>query len=132
MATLEANAHEEYKRRIVAAGVADTVITTLFGPEWPNQPVRALRNRVVSEWADHKREDLPAADSAQSIGRTWLGEQEYVMPKFSVMLPTPETSGDFEEMVLAPGESAGLGGTNHPTQVCRVEWRVTPRVGWSC
>ena len=30
------------------------------------------------------------------------------MPKFSAILPTPETTGDFEEMCLAAGESAGL------------------------
>jgi enoyl-[acyl-carrier protein] reductase II len=30
------------------------------------------------------------------------------MPKFSAVLPTPDTTGDFEEMCLAAGESAGL------------------------
>ena len=30
------------------------------------------------------------------------------MPKFAAVLSTPETSGDFEEMCLAAGESAGL------------------------
>lgn len=30
------------------------------------------------------------------------------MPKFSALLPTPDTTGDFEEMCLIAGESAGL------------------------
>jgi hypothetical protein len=30
------------------------------------------------------------------------------MPKFAAILPTPETTGDFEEMCLAAGESAAL------------------------
>ena len=30
------------------------------------------------------------------------------MPKFSAVLPVPGTTGDFEEMCLAAGESAGL------------------------
>ncbi len=30
------------------------------------------------------------------------------MKKFSALLPTPDTSGDFEEMCLAADESAGL------------------------
>lgn len=30
------------------------------------------------------------------------------MPRFSAILPTPETSGDFEEMCLPAGESAAL------------------------
>ena len=33
---------------------------------------------------------------------------DYRMPKFSAILPTPETTGDFEEMCLAAGEGAGL------------------------
>jgi enoyl-[acyl-carrier protein] reductase II len=37
-----------------------------------------------------------------------MGGEEYIMPKFSAFLPTPETSGDFEEMCMAVGESAGL------------------------
>ena len=32
------------------------------------------------------------------------------MPKFSAALPTPQTSGDFEEMCLAAGRSVGLVG----------------------
>jgi hypothetical protein len=30
------------------------------------------------------------------------------MPKFAAILPTPETTGDFEEMCLAAGESVAL------------------------
>jgi enoyl-[acyl-carrier protein] reductase II len=30
------------------------------------------------------------------------------MPKFSAALPTPETTGDFEEMCLAAGRGVGL------------------------
>ncbi len=33
---------------------------------------------------------------------------DYVMPKFSAFPPTPETTGNFEEMMLLGGESAGL------------------------
>ena len=53
-------------------------------------------------------EDAAAADPPQSIGTTVLGGQEYVMPKFSAILPTPETRGDFDEMCLAAGESAAV------------------------
>jgi enoyl-[acyl-carrier protein] reductase II len=37
-----------------------------------------------------------------------IGGHEYAMPKFSAILPTPETTGDFEEVCLAAGESAAL------------------------
>jgi NAD(P)H-dependent flavin oxidoreductase YrpB (nitropropane dioxygenase family) len=42
------------------------------------------------------------------IGQTVLGGQTIPLPKFSALLPTPETSGDFEEMCLIAGEGAGL------------------------
>jgi nitronate monooxygenase len=108
LASVEANAHREYKQRVVAATAKDVVRTCIFGPEWPDQPMRVLRNRVVDEWSGRNDKVTPTAVGASFIGRTSLGGQEYPMPKFSAVLPTPETSGDFEEMCLPAGESAGL------------------------
>ncbi len=108
VATRESNAHEEHKRRILAATEADTLVTTLFGPEWPDAPTRVLRNRVVNEWAGREHEVAYTSDPSQSIGRTTFLGEEYVMPKFCAFLPTPDTTGDFEEMFLVAGESAGL------------------------
>lgn len=108
VASEESNAHEEYKNRIVGAGVSDVTKTHLFGPEWPDQPMSVIRNRVVSEWSGRDSKTPSPPDSTEYIGRTSIGGQEYPMPKFSAILPTPETSGDFEEMCLAAGESAGL------------------------
>lgn len=106
VASPEAYAHAEYKSRIVAAGVDGTAMQTIFGPEWPGAPARALRNRVVREWAG--REDEIPPGTGGTIGQTLVGGQPYVMPKFSAILPTPDTSGDFEEMCMVAGESAGL------------------------
>jgi len=108
IATPEANAHPEYKRRIVGAGPDDTVLTHIFGPEWPDGRMRVLRNRVVEEWRGRDERTPPQPEPPQFIGSTPLGGVEYRMPKFSCMLPTPETTGDLEEMCLAAGESAAL------------------------
>jgi NAD(P)H-dependent flavin oxidoreductase YrpB (nitropropane dioxygenase family) len=108
VASQEANAHQEYNRRIVSATTMDTVRTTIFGPEWPHEPVRVMRNRVVNEWAGRVDEVLYSTDPAQSIGHTVLGGQQVSLPKFSALPPIPETTGDFEEMCLLAGESAGL------------------------
>jgi enoyl-[acyl-carrier protein] reductase II len=94
--------------RIVAAEAGDTVFTLIFGPEWPDGRVRTLRNRVVDEWRGRDDRTPPQPEPAVCIGTTRLGEVEYRMPKFSAMLPTPETSGDFEEMCLLAGESAAV------------------------
>lgn len=108
VASQEAYAHDEYKRRIVAASAEDIARTALFGPEWPDQPMRVIRNRVVREWAGRDHKTPPASDPPHIIGRTVLLGQAYTMPQFSAILPTPDTTGDFEEMCLAAGESAGL------------------------
>src|SRR5215472_9291501 len=108
VATVESNAHDEYKRRITEATEEDIGRTCIFGPEWPNAPMRVIRNRVVREWEGNEAKTPPQPDPPQTIGKTMLGGQEYSMPKFAAILPTPETSGDFDEMCLAAGESAAL------------------------
>src|SRR5215468_5199982 len=108
IASQEANAHQEYKRRVVAARESDIARTCLFGPEWPDAPMRVIRNRVVNEWTGRDTKTPPQPDPPEFIGTTRHGDQEYRMPKFAAILPTPETTGDFEEMCLAAGESAGL------------------------
>lgn len=108
VASIEAYAHTEYKRRIVAAQVSDTIRTTIFGPEWPHQLARVIHNRVVNEWMTHEDEIVYASEPGEFIGQTMLGGQQVPLPKFSAILPMPGTTGDFEEMCLVAGESAGL------------------------
>ncbi len=108
VASEEAYAHDEYKRRIVAATAANTVRTTIFGPEWPHQLTRVIRNRVVNEWITREDEVVYASEPTEFIGQTILAGKPVPLPKFSALLPTPETTGDFEEMCFVGGESAGL------------------------
>ncbi|HXE74863.1 MAG TPA: nitronate monooxygenase [Candidatus Xenobia bacterium] len=108
IASREAYAHAEYKRRVVAASVDDITRTHIFGVEWPDQPMKVIANRVVREWAGRTERTPPSPQPPQFIGRTKMGGQDYPMPKYSSFLPTPDTEGDFEEMCLAAGESAGL------------------------
>lgn len=108
VASQEAYAHDEYKQRIVAARVSDTIRTTIFGPEWPYEQIRVIRNRVVNEWASRESEVSYTSEPAEAIGQTMLGDQLMVLPKFSALPPIPETIGDFEEMCFVAGESAGL------------------------
>ena len=110
VASTEAGASAQYKARLIAAQEGDTVTTTMFGPEYPNRPYRVLRNRVVNEFAG--QEDLIAdpAPPPAIIGKTLLFpltlRQPYEMPKFSAIVPTPDTVGDFEEMGMPAGDGA--------------------------
>jgi NAD(P)H-dependent flavin oxidoreductase YrpB (nitropropane dioxygenase family) len=111
LASAEAFAHEEYKRRILAAKVDETARHFIFGPEFPDASTRGLRNRLVREWEG--RDDPPpykvaAADDLPIIGQATLFGQSFPMRRFTGIPPTPEVSGDFEEMNLLAGESVGL------------------------
>lgn len=103
VACAESPAHPEWKRRIVAATADDTVITRLFGPEWPDAPMRVIRNRAVARAEGASAGAGPAAP----VGHTRLFGQTYDMPPASAVLPTTETTGDLDEMCLAAGASVG-------------------------
>jgi len=110
LASFEANAHPEYKDRVIAAGVEDTARHLIFGPEFPDAPTRGLRNRIVREW--ERRDDPPpykvvSESELPVIGQARLFGQEFPMKRFCGFPPTPEFSGDLEEMSLLAGESVG-------------------------
>lgn len=110
LASFEANAHPKYKDRVVAAGVEDTARHLIFGPEFPDASTRGLRNRIVREWQGRDRwppykvvpdSELPV------IGQACLYGQQFPMKRFCGFPPTPEFTGDLEEMSLLAGESVG-------------------------
>ncbi len=106
LASQESNAHLEYQRRVIeATNTRDTVVTTLFGPEHPGEPVRCLRNRAVQR----------GGEAPDVIGHTLLGGAPYAMPGYSAIPPTRDTVGDFEEMCLAAGGESAASITDLPT-----------------
>jgi NAD(P)H-dependent flavin oxidoreductase YrpB (nitropropane dioxygenase family) len=107
LASEEAHAHPEYKARVLQACLGETTRTTLFGPEMPGQMMRVLRNRVVNQWGDRPETAIQSPEAQSTIGSTTINGCSMPVPKFSIILPTPEMSGDFEEMCLTMGESSG-------------------------
>src|SRR5262245_11819919 len=110
IASFEANAHPQYKDRVVAAGVEDTARHFIFGPEFPDASTRGLRNRIVREW--ERRDDPPpykvvSESELPVIGHARLFGQEFPMKRFCGFPPTPEFMGDLEEMSLLAGGSVG-------------------------
>jgi NAD(P)H-dependent flavin oxidoreductase YrpB (nitropropane dioxygenase family) len=122
VASREAYAHAAYKARIVAAGDQSTVTTTMFGPEYPGRPYRVLRNRVVDEFAGRESSIPTPPPPPETIGTTLLFprtfRQPYTMPKFSAIVPTPDTAGDFEEMGMPAG--AGVAAIRDIQPVARI------------
>jgi NAD(P)H-dependent flavin oxidoreductase YrpB (nitropropane dioxygenase family) len=109
VATEEAAVNSEHKRRIVNSTGTDTVYSAIFGPDQPAfNPMRLLKNKVVIEWND-RLADVPTDNSnAAIIGSTMMGGAEMTLRKFSVLLPTPDTKGDWEEMPFLAGQGVGL------------------------
>lgn len=116
LASREANAHEDYKRRVVQAGEGDTAVSRVFAATRRTSAVRTLRNRVVRESIepsvgtqnDSARLSRSLNGLDRLIGRTELGGRAIEIPEFSCMLPTPETEGDLEEMCMPAGENVAL------------------------
>jgi enoyl-[acyl-carrier protein] reductase II len=109
VASVEAAVHPEHHRRLIEATGEDTVRSAVFGPEWPAfNPIRLQRDRVVAEWDDRVAEIPAERDGLAEIGRTVLGGQPTVLRKFNPVPPTPDTTGDWEEMPWLMGQGVGL------------------------
>jgi enoyl-[acyl-carrier protein] reductase II len=104
VAAEESYAHSGYKARLVAARSPDaTQFTTVFGPEWPDQQQRVLRNRATAE---------PGSTTPVTIGTTTLFpgvlNVPYTMPKHSAIVPTRDTVGNLDEMDMPAGSRSVL------------------------
>jgi NAD(P)H-dependent flavin oxidoreductase YrpB (nitropropane dioxygenase family) len=110
VASVEAYAHIEYKRRLLAAPDPGTAVTTAFGPEFPNVPYRVLRTTLVDKVAGREDEIPPPQPGDPPIGQTVLFpftlRVPYTMPAFSAAVPTPDTRGHFDEMGFPAGEDS--------------------------
>ena len=109
VASAEANVHPEHHRRLVEAQGTDTTLSGVFGPEMPFfNPMRLHKSRVVKEW-NHRLNEVPTErDDLEVIGETVLLGGKHIKRKFDVILPTKDTTGDFEEMAWLMGQGVGL------------------------
>jgi enoyl-[acyl-carrier protein] reductase II len=110
VASTEAFAHPEYKRRLLEAHGRATAVTTAFGPEYPNVPYRVLRTDLVRKVAGHEDQIPSPQPGDPPIGETVLFpftlRVPYTMPPFSAVVPTPDTTGRFDLMGFPAGEDS--------------------------
>lgn len=106
LAAKEAEAHDSYKDRVLSADVGDTAILSIYGPEWPDQPMRAIINDGARA-ALGREADAIAEAKDQTIGTTILNGQTIPLPRYSAILPTRDFKGDIEQACLTAGQSAG-------------------------
>ncbi|TIR19577.1 MAG: nitronate monooxygenase [Mesorhizobium sp.] len=106
LASKEAEAHDAYKDRVLAADVGDTAILSIYGPEWPDQLMRAIVNDGARAALGRETQATKDAEG-QFIGSTVLNGQTVPVPRYSAILPTPDFNGDIEQACLTAGQSAG-------------------------
>jgi nitronate monooxygenase len=108
LATPEANAHPQYKQKLLEAVETDTVRTTLFGHGWPNAPHRTLRTRFVEQWLGNEARAQQSRADEPIIGRTSIADREIPIQRFMSLPPSKRVTGDIESMALLAGQTAGL------------------------
>jgi nitronate monooxygenase len=99
-----------YKERIVSGQAEDAVYSEdLFDVGWQNAPHRVLRNAIVREWeaagkprSGHRPGEGKIVGSVSRAGDTWE------VPRYGVVMPTPEFTGDLESISWWAGQSCGL------------------------
>ena len=106
LASQEAEAHDAYKARVLAADVGDTAILSIYGPEWPGQPMRAIVNDGARAALGREAEAVAEADG-QPNGSTMLNGVRIPTPRYSAILPTRGFDGDIEQTCLTAGQGAG-------------------------
>lgn len=108
LASVEARAHPDYKKKLVAAGENDTVRTTLFGFGWPNAPHRTLRTRFVEDWLGKEARGQESRADEPVIGHTVIAGHQMPLQRFMGFPPNVDAIGDIDSMDLLAGQSVGL------------------------
>ena len=96
--------HEDYRRRLIAAGAADTQrYPNLYSYGWPDSPHRALRNSTADAWEAAGRPPLgQRPGDGEVIARLASGE---AIIRYEPAPPMVGTTGDIEALSMWAGQS---------------------------
>jgi len=115
IACVESGSHRGHKQKVVDAGFADLVETTLFDGGWPDSLHRVIRNSTYKRWVE--------AGSPVSGSRPGEDEQIGTFPegapmrRYNVSTPWEGMDGDWEAGPLYAGLSAALIGAVEPVSL---------------
>ena len=106
LAASEAAIHPDYRRRVLAAGEADTFHGTLFDRGWPDAPHRALRNSTIEVW---ERAGRPASGSRPGEDDEPASRPDgAAINRYASSTPTASMGGDIEPLPHWAGQGVGL------------------------
>jgi NAD(P)H-dependent flavin oxidoreductase YrpB (nitropropane dioxygenase family) len=106
VAAQESGAHRAYRRAVIEASGADSVLTDVFSLDWPGNEryARVLRGAV----------EAAQAFDGDVVGEASMGPETFPVERFSPMPPMVTTTGTVEAMALYAGESARFVGAEEP------------------
>ncbi len=115
VASEEADLHEGYKARVVAAEAEDAVETRLFDIGWPDSPHRVLRNATLTAW---EQAGQPPTGSRPGEGEV-VGEHPDGTPslRYHIGSATTGFKGDWAATPMYAGTSAQLVRSVQPVAV---------------
>jgi nitronate monooxygenase len=106
LAASEATIHPDYRRRILAAGEADTFYGTLFDRGWADAPHRTLRNSTIEAW---ERAGRPESGSRPGEDHEPASRPDgATINRYSSSTPTASMAGDIEPLPHWAGQGVGL------------------------
>jgi nitronate monooxygenase len=106
LAASEAGIHPDYRRRILAAGEADTFYGTLFDRGWPDAPHRTLRNSTIEAW---ERMGQPASGSRPGEHDEPASRPDGTpINRYASSTPTAAMTGNVEPLPHWAGQGVGL------------------------
>jgi NAD(P)H-dependent flavin oxidoreductase YrpB (nitropropane dioxygenase family) len=109
VASEEAFAHREYKRRLVTAIGTETRLTSVYGPDLPDfNPMRVLNTGLAREYAGREADAPKNLGTQPVIARMRLGGQDVPLHRFTSFVPTPDTEGDIAQLPFLSGQGVGF------------------------
>ncbi len=109
VASEEAFAHAEYKRRVVEATGTETRLSSVYGPDMPHfNPMRVLDVGLAHQFAGREDSAPKELESQPIIGIMRLAGETVPLHRFTSFVPTPETEGQIDELPFLPGQGVGL------------------------
>jgi nitronate monooxygenase len=106
LAASEAAIHPDYRRRILAAGEADTFYGMLFDRGWPNAAHRTLRNSTTEAWERAGRPAPGLRPGEDDEPASWPDGSP--INRYASSTPTAAMAGNVEPLPHWAGQGVGL------------------------
>jgi enoyl-[acyl-carrier protein] reductase II len=109
VASQEAFAHREYKRRLVEALGTQTRLSSVYGPDIPHfNPMRVLDVGLAHDYAGREDSAPKDLESQPVIATMKLAGETVPLHRFTSFVPTPDTEGKIDELPFLAGQGVGL------------------------